>query len=86
MSSFNKADLNSEQAQKIEEIADAAGARVIGKIPFDRAVEDALRRGITVAEHGKGPAAKAIRTLWDVVKEDILAEPVSGKALCSPGD
>jgi len=68
---INKADLNHEQAQIIEEIAEAAGSRVMGKIPFDRTVEYALRRGEIIVEYGKGPAAKAIIALWDVLKGEM---------------
>ncbi len=68
---INKADLNLDQAQIIEEIAEAAGSRVMGKIPFDRTVEYALRRGEIIVEYGKGPAAKAILALWDVLKSEM---------------
>ncbi len=67
----NKADLNIDQAQIIEEIAEAAGSRVMGKIPFDRTVEYALRRGKTIVEEGKGPAAAAILTLWEALASNI---------------
>jgi MinD superfamily P-loop ATPase len=68
---INKADLNLEQAQMIEEIAEAAGSRVMGKIPFDRSVEYALRRGEIVVENGSGPAAKAILDFWKILKNEM---------------
>ena len=42
----------------------------MGKIPFDRTVEYALRRGKIIIEYGKGPAAKAIRSLWEALKSE----------------
>ena len=75
---INKADLNPAQARKIEEIAGTAGAPVIGKIPFDQTVEHALRRGKTIVEYDKGPAAEAIRTLWDALKREIKPPHLQG--------
>lgn len=83
---INKADLNLEQAQIIEEITETAGSRVMGKIPFDRTVEYVLRRGKIIVEYGKGPAAKAILTLWEALKSEtntdclkrMLKNPIDG--------
>jgi len=61
---INKADLNAGQARRIEEIARAHGSRVIGRIPFDRAVNDALVAGKTVIEYDRGRAGEAIRKVW----------------------
>ena len=79
---INKADLNSEQAQRIEDIAKAHGSRVIGRIPFDRVVNDALMAGKTVIEYGNGPqqarqgggrsnAEEAIREVWARLQEAL---------------
>ena len=62
---INKADLNLEQAERIETIATDMGASVIARIPFDRNVNDALMAGKTVIEYGKGPAFEAMLSLWD---------------------
>lgn len=76
---INKADLNPGQARRIEELAAAHGACVIGRIPFDRAVNDALMAGKTVIEYGKSAAEKAIRKTWknlmDVVRRTGRKEP-----------
>lgn len=71
---INKADLNTEQAQRIEEIAEANGSRVIGRIPFDRAVNDALMAGKTVIEYGKGNAEEAIRGVWVRLQEALAGD------------
>jgi len=47
------------------------GSRVIGRIPFDRAVNDALMAGKTVIEHGKGKAEEAIRDVWERLQEAL---------------
>ncbi len=69
---INKADLNAEQAQKIERLAKEAGSRVIGEIPFDRNVNEALMNGKTIIEHGKGPALKAVRAVWDTLRTEAF--------------
>jgi len=61
---INKADLNPEQAGRIEAIATAHGSRVIGRIPFDRQVNDALMAGKTLIGYGTGPAEAAVREVW----------------------
>ncbi|MBN1297994.1 P-loop NTPase [bacterium] len=61
---INKADLNVRQAHRIHEIAESHGARIIGSIPFDPGVNDALVAGKTVIEYGNGTAADAIRSIW----------------------
>lgn len=68
---INKADLNQEQAMRIEEIAAAHDSRVIARIPFDRSVNDALMAGKTVIEYGESEAGKAIRAAWLVLQEEL---------------
>ncbi|MBN2560361.1 MAG: P-loop NTPase [Phycisphaerae bacterium] len=68
---INKADLNADQARRIEELAAAHGSHVIGRIPFDRAVHDALMAGKTVIEHGEGPAVAAIRDVWKELQHHL---------------
>jgi MinD superfamily P-loop ATPase len=66
---INKADLNEQQAAHIERIATQYGSRVIGRIPFDRTVNNALMAGKTVVEYGESGAKKAILDLWEQLRE-----------------
>ncbi len=70
---INKADLNAEQAGRIEKIAREHNARVIGRIPFDRAVNDALMAGKTVIAHGPSSAAEALRGVWRQLQVELAA-------------
>ncbi len=70
---INKADLNPDQARRIEAIAATHGSRVIGRIPFDRRVNDALMAGKILVEHGTGPAEAAVREVWRRLQE-VLSE------------
>ena len=46
-------------------------ARVIGEIPFDRNIHDALMLGKTVLEHGKGPAVEIIKQVWTELRKTM---------------
>ena len=65
---INKADLNAEQTERIVRIAEKHKSRVIGRIPFDRSVNDALMAGKTVIDYGASTAAEAIRDIWKEVQ------------------
>ena len=67
---INKSDLNMEQAERIDKIAEKHDSSVIARIPFDRAVNDALMNGKTVVQYGESAAADAIRDAW---KEVLVA-------------
>lgn len=68
---INKADLNAAQAQLIGEIAAAHNSTVIGHIPFDRSVNDALMAGKTVIEYGESNARTAVLNVWAALKKRI---------------
>ncbi len=70
---INKADLNEAQAKRIDRIAQERGSRVIGRIPFDRAVNDSLMAGKTVVNFGDSPAKQAILEIWKALQA-VLAE------------
>ena len=69
---INKCDLNAEQAERIRELAGRFGGRVICEIPFDPQVNAALSEGKNLVEYGKGPAAEAVRKVWEELKTELL--------------
>ena len=74
---INKADLNDEQAARIEEIAAEHGSKVIGKIPFDRSVNSALMAGKTVLDYdSNSQAAKVIRDIWRKIRMILQGKTV----------
>jgi len=68
---INKCDLNDEQAARIKEMASEADAPVIAEIPFDPQVNQALRQGKNLVEYGRGPAAEAVRSIWDRLRAEL---------------
>jgi MinD superfamily P-loop ATPase len=65
----NKADLNAEQADRIAELAEKHGSKVLAQIPFDRNVNDALMAGKTIVDYGKGPAVEAMQTVYNELRQ-----------------
>ncbi len=68
---INKCDLNPEQAEKIHRMAEQFGGRVICEIPFDPQVNEALAEGENLVEYGRGPAAEAVREIWEQLREAL---------------
>lgn len=60
----NKWDLNQGMSERIETLAREKGARVTGRIPYDRTVTVAQIQARSVVEIG-GTAAQAVRHVWE---------------------
>lgn len=72
----NKDDINPAMTERIREKTAAAGADWFGGIPYDTAVTEAQVEGRTLVEHApSSPAAAAVRSLWDRVRERAGLKP-----------
>lgn len=60
----NKADLNPANTAALREFCAARGLPVLGEIPWDPTVTDALAARMPLVEHNDGPAAQAVRAAW----------------------
>lgn len=69
--SINKHDINPDAAARIEAWCASSGIPVAARIPYDDAVTAAQVNGLSVVEHGDGPAATAIRDLWSSVSATL---------------
>ena len=67
----NKADLNPDMAQRIEEAAREAGAEPLGTLPYDSAFTKAQVEGKTLLEHSDGAVARAVKELWAKITEAV---------------
>lgn len=62
---INKYDLNEEKAEEIVEFCESRGIEVMAKIPFNKAVTDAMVKGKTIIEYsGRNPASEEIKKAW----------------------
>ncbi|SPF38630.1 CobQ/CobB/MinD/ParA nucleotide binding domain protein [Candidatus Desulfosporosinus infrequens] len=60
---INKWDINLEVSQEIEELCLKLGVAVIGRIPFDPMVPQAIALGHPITRY-ECPAAEALRVIW----------------------
>jgi MinD superfamily P-loop ATPase len=67
----NKFDLNPANTERIASWCAARGIPLVGRIPFDEAVIESVRRGLPLVEGSDGPAAQALRALWDRLREHL---------------
>ncbi len=69
---INKADLNPAQTQAIKAYCAAEGIQIVGELPFDTVVTEAMVRGQPVtAFQPDGAVAAALRSMWERIKEMI---------------
>jgi MinD superfamily P-loop ATPase len=71
---INRYDLNRRNRDRIRRFCDEKSVPVVGEIPFDPLVVDALVNARTVVEMGDGPVAEEIRRMWDRVHR-VLSVP-----------
>ena len=64
----NKCDLNPKMTEKIEGFCRQKDIPVVGKIPFDKKVVEALVEGKTVIEYGVSSAADEIKNIWEELR------------------
>ena len=68
---INKADLHPESTAAIEAFCRAQGIEVVGRIPFDTTVTQAMVQGKPVTAFSDSPAAVALRQVWTRVLNAI---------------
>ncbi len=62
---INKFDINLENTQRLRAWCAGRGLAVLGEIPWDPTVTDALAAKQPLVEHNDGPAAQATRATWE---------------------
>ena len=67
---INKADINPSRADEISAFCAAQGIALVGQVPYDTVVTEAMVQGLPVTEYGDGPVSQAIRDLWSKVKSE----------------
>jgi len=65
---INKYDLNPETSRSIAKDCAARNIPLVGHIPFDVAVTEAMVQGRSVVSYCRGPASQAIERLWRETK------------------
>jgi len=60
----NKWDINPDMTAQIEQKALLDGARIVGRIPWDRSVTAAQMAQCSVVEYAESPATQSIKEIW----------------------
>ncbi len=66
---INKYDLNLVMTQRIEEYCRSNNIELVGKIPFDISVTEALVRGLPIVEYSNNEVTHEIKNLWEKILE-----------------
>jgi MinD superfamily P-loop ATPase len=68
---FKKAYLNLKRSKEIVAFCAARGVRVIGQIPYDTVVTEAMVAGQPVTAVDNGPVTRALRDVWEKAREAL---------------
>ena len=69
---INKADVYPEGTTEIEEFCEQKGLRVVGQLPFDTVVTEAMVQGLPVtAYRPDSPVSQALLAVWEQVLEEV---------------
>jgi MinD superfamily P-loop ATPase len=68
----NKADLNTSRSEEIADFCAQRGVQVVGRIPYDTVVTEAMVQGRPVTEHTKAPVTEALTRVWARVRNVLL--------------
>ncbi len=64
---INRSDLDAENTQKIEEYCRRLAVPVVGKVPFDKVVTEAMVKGLSVVEYSDGTVSREIKKIWEEI-------------------
>jgi len=65
---INKVDVNLKRAAEVEAFCARRGIEVVGRIPFDTVVTEAIVQGQPVTAYADGPVSLALLEVWERLK------------------
>ena len=68
---INKADINPSRADEIAAFCAAQGIALVGQVPYDTIVTEAMVQGLPVTECDDGPVTQELRRVWERVRERL---------------
>jgi MinD superfamily P-loop ATPase len=68
---INKADLNERRTREIEVYSQAEGIHILGQIPFDSMVTEAMVQGVPVTAYTDGLVSQALQKIWENLKDHV---------------
>jgi MinD superfamily P-loop ATPase len=71
---INKADLNPARSEEIAAFCAERGAEIVGRVPYDDVVTEAMVQGQPVTAYTDGPVTEALKGMWSRVRNLILSD------------
>ena len=68
---INKADINPSRADEISAFCAAQGIALVGRVPYDTVVTEAMVQGLPVTEYDDGPVSRELGRVWERVRERL---------------
>ena len=68
----NKYDINEDNTRRIEDYCRRQNLDIVGGIPYDNMVTEAMIQGKTVVEYGHNGAAQYIKTIWGKIYNRLV--------------
>jgi MinD superfamily P-loop ATPase len=65
---INKCDINLENTEKIEHYCKSNNINIVGQLPYDTVVTEAMIHEKTVVEYSESSFSDSISNMWDNVK------------------
>jgi MinD superfamily P-loop ATPase len=65
---INKYDLSEKNSERIAAFCQQRGVEIVGKIPYDPVVTEAMVAAMPVVEFSEGVVSKAIRDMWERIQ------------------
>jgi len=73
---INKADLNLARSEEIAAFCAGRGVEVVGRIPYDDVVTEAMVQGRPVTDYTDGPVTEALKEMWSRVSDLIFPDGI----------
>jgi len=68
---INKYDINLENTKRIENFCERDGIEIVGKLPLDSAVTQAMVQGKTIIEYGASGLVTEIEDSWERISTKL---------------
>lgn len=69
----NKCDINLEKSHEIDDYCARRGIAVVGHVPFDTVVTEAMVQGKPVTAYEDGPVSRELRKVWERVEAHLAS-------------
>ena len=68
---INKADINPSRAEEISAFCAAQEIALVGRVPYDTVVTEAMVQGLPVTAFSNGPVSQALQRVWARTREAL---------------